>query len=332
MRRLLDILRSPVTLRRAALASVVANVALVITGGAVRLTGSGLGCPTWPRCTDTSYVATAAMGIHGKIEYGNRLLTGVLVAIAVVGALSALLQRRRRSVVWLAMVVLLSIPIQAVVGGITVLTHLNPWVVAGHFLLTIGIIAVAYALWTATREGDAPGLPFVPAPVRALVATLAAASGAVIIAGTVVTGSGPHAGDATAPRTGLDPGSVAQVHADLVFLLIGLSIGAWFALRAVGARAAARRAGWLITIILTQAGIGFVQYATNLPPLIVGAHMAGACAVWLGTLGLLYAMRTRPEPIDGELRVMASTDWAPLLEDHRKPDATSELKRSKVRK
>src|SRR5262249_31188968 len=151
------ILRSQVTLRRAALASLVANVGLVITGGAVRLTGSGLGCPTWPRCTDTSYVATSAMGIHGEIEYGNRLLTGVLVAIALFGAICAVMQRpHRRRVTRLALAVLLSIPVQAVVGGVTVLTHLNPWVVAGHFLLTIGIIALAYAFWSATREGDGP--------------------------------------------------------------------------------------------------------------------------------------------------------------------------------
>src|SRR5262245_37480072 len=154
------------------------------------------------------------MGIHGEIEYGNRLLTGVLVAIALFGAICAVMQRpHRRRVTRLALAVLLSIPVQAVVGGVTVLTHLNPWVVAGHFLLTIGIIALAYAFWSATREGDGPTMPTVPTPVRVLVLTLAAASGAVIIAGTVVTGSGPHAGDASAPRTGLDPGSVAQAHA-----------------------------------------------------------------------------------------------------------------------
>ncbi len=141
----------------------------MITGGAVRLTGSGLGCPTWPRCTDESYVPTAAMGVHGQIEYGNRMLTGVLVAIAVAGAVSALMQRPpRRRVVVLAVVVAATIPLQAVVGGITVLTHLNPWVVACHFLVTIGIIAVAYAFWMATRESDAPPEPTVSAPVRRL--------------------------------------------------------------------------------------------------------------------------------------------------------------------
>jgi heme a synthase len=322
--RLVAWVRSPVTLRRAALASLAANVALVITGGAVRLTDSGLGCPTWPRCIDTSYTTTPAMGVHGAIEYGNRMLTGVLVAIAVFGALSALLQRpRRKRVTILSLVVLATIPAQAVLGGITVLTHLNPWAVASHFLLTIVIIAIAYAFWTATRESDAPRVPTVPPAVRLLVAATLAAATAVIVVGTVVTGSGPHAGDAHARRTGLDPATVAQFHADLVFLLIGLSVGTWFALRAVGARAAAVRAAWLIAIILSQAVIGFVQYATNLPPLIVGAHMAGACAVWLGMLALVYATRMRPDQGQqrstrkGDLRVMADADWAPLLEDSR---------------
>jgi cytochrome c oxidase assembly protein subunit 15 len=294
--RLVDWIRDPVTLRRAALASLAANVALVITGGAVRLTDSGLGCPTWPRCTDAF------------------------------GALSALLQRpRRRRITALSLVVVATIPAQAVLGGITVLTHLNPWVVASHFLLSIVIIAITYAFWIATGESDAPPAPTVPHPIKLLVAATTAASAAVIVAGTVVTGSGPHAGDAHARRTGLDPAAVAQLHADLVFLLIGLSVGTWFALRAVGARAPAVRAAWLIGIIASQAVIGFVQYATNLPPLIVAAHMAGACAVWLGTLALVYSTRMRPDrgqprtktKRKGDLRVMVDEDWVPLLEDSR---------------
>jgi cytochrome c oxidase assembly protein subunit 15 len=316
VRALIENLRTPATLRRAALASLIANVGLVITGGAVRLTDSGLGCPTWPRCSDTSYVATPAMGIHSWIEYGNRMLITVLVALAALGVICAVLQRpRRRRVIMLSLLALASIPLQAVVGGITVLTHLNPWVVASHFLVSIGILALLYAFWTATRESDAPALPTVPATVRALVAAVTAASGAVIVAGTVVTGSGPHAGDATARRTGLDPAEVAQVHADLVFLLIGLSIGAYFALRAVGAQVATRRAGWLIVILAAQAVIGFVQYATHLPALIVAAHMAGACAVWLGTLALLYSLRTREPAAD--LHIAHDADWAPLLQDAR---------------
>ena len=286
---------SDLLLRRVALASVYANVGIVITGGAVRLTGSGLGCPTWPRCTPESYTVTPEMGIYGVIEFGNRMLTFVLAVIAVAGFVLALRARpRRRRVVTLSVLAALAIPAQAVIGGLTVLTNLNPWVVACHFLASMAVIAAAYAFWKSTVEGDEAPVPAVPLPMRNLAAVLAGVSGAVLIVGTMVTGSGPHAGSADVPRNGIDPQSISQVHADLVFLLIGLSVAAWFAFRALGAGDAARRTGWLIGIIAAQGLIGFVQYATQLPALLVGAHMAGACAVWLGTLAVLYATRTRP--------------------------------------
>jgi cytochrome c oxidase assembly protein subunit 15 len=285
------------TLRGVALASVIANVGIVVTGGAVRLTGSGLGCPTWPRCTDNSYVPTSAMGVHGLIEFTNRSLTGVLSVVVVAGLLAAWLARpRRRRVVRLATVTLLGIPAQIALGGVTVRTHLNPWVVGCHFLLSIGVIAAAYAFWRATREGDGPPRAEVPVPLRTLAAAVLAAVGAVVVVGTVVTGSGPHAGDENARRNGLDPAAVAQVHADLVFLVIGLAVAAWLALLAVRARPAAGRAGWLVAVVLGQGVIGFVQYATGLPAILVGAHLLGACLVWLTALSLWYATRTRALP------------------------------------
>ena len=308
MHGLLAALARPTTLRRAAFASLAVNVALVITGGAVRLTGSGLGCPTWPRCTEGSYVTTAAMGINGAIEFGNRLLTIAVAAVAVLGVVCAGLARPRRPrTTWLSVSVLLSVPAQAVLGGLTVLSHLNPWVVASHFLFSMAIIAAAYAFWVTTEAGGpatggrpGPGRP-VLRPARPLGLVLAGVSAAVLVAGTVVTGSGPHAGAADARRTGLDPAAVAQVHADLVFLLLGLSVATWLALRAVGAggagRGMTRRAGWLLVIVLAQGVIGFVQYATGLPALVVAAHMAGACAVWLGTLCLLRALLAPARPV-----------------------------------
>src|ERR671920_1984430 len=150
-------------LRPLALASLIANSALVVTGAAVRLTGSGLGCPTWPRCTADSYTTTAEMGVHGVIEFGNRLLTVVLVAIALACLVAALVEKpRRRSLILLALAIGLGIPGQGVVGGITVLTHLNPWVVGLHFLLSMALVAAAYALWTRTAEGDGPAESLVP--------------------------------------------------------------------------------------------------------------------------------------------------------------------------
>ncbi|HEU4425543.1 MAG TPA: COX15/CtaA family protein [Pilimelia sp.] len=291
-------------LRRLAFASIVANVGIVVTGGAVRLTGSGLGCPTWPRCTDASYVVSPEMGIHGAIEFGNRLLTFAVGLIAMAGLVAALLHRpRRRSVIWLAALVFLGIPAQAVVGGFTVLTDLNPWVVGGHFLVSMGVIAAAYAFWRRTGEGDGPATATVAPPLRSLAWLVTTVCAAVLAAGVIVTGSGPHSGDAGAKRTGLDPESVSQVHADLVFLLVGLSVALWFALRATGAPVAARRAAAvLIGVEVAQGVVGFVQYFLHLPALAAALHMLGACLVWLATLAVLFATRVRggadPPPAD----------------------------------
>ncbi|GAA0465037.1 cytochrome b561 [Paractinoplanes deccanensis] len=283
-------------LRPLALASLIANIALIVTGAAVRLTGSGLGCPTWPKCTDASYTTTAEMGVHGVIEFGNRMLTFVLGLLAVLCVLAALLEKpRRRSTVWLSIAVLAGIPGQGVVGGITVLTDLNPWVVGLHFLLSIALIALAYFLWKRTYEGDGKPVDLVPRPLRHLAAILTVASVAVIAMGVVVTGSGPHAGDEEAKRNGLDPAAVSQAHADVVFLLVGLTIALIFALRAVSApRTAVRAAVLLLVIELAQGLIGFVQYFTHLPVILVGAHMLGAGLVWTGTLSVWWSLRRRP--------------------------------------
>lgn len=148
-----------------ALASLIANIALVVTGAAVRLTESGLGCPTWPKCTDASYTTTAEMGIHGVIEFGNRVLGLLLGLIALACFVAALRSRpRRRSTVRLSLAVLLGVPGQGVVGGITVLTNLNPWVVGLHFLLSMALIAAAYALWQRSAEGDGEPIPWSPPP------------------------------------------------------------------------------------------------------------------------------------------------------------------------
>jgi cytochrome c oxidase assembly protein subunit 15 len=291
-----------------ALASLAVNVLLVVTGGAVRLTGSGLGCPTWPKCTDSSYVTTEAMGYHGVIEFGNRILGGADGVLAALAVLLVLLSRTRdRRLIGWSVAVLASIPAQAVIGGITVRTQLNPWVVACHFLFSMVIIVAAYRLWLATREPAGAVRRLVNAPLRALNWLLLAVTGVVLAAGTVVTGSGPHAGDATAHRTGLDPGMVAQLHSDLVMLLIGLSAAWCFALWAVGAPRATRRAGAsLVGIELVQGVIGFVQYFTHLPSLLVGLHMAGACAVWVAALVTQTASRVRePAPAGAPAAVPA---------------------------
>lgn len=285
---------SAALLRRLAYASIVANVAIVVTGGAVRLTASGLGCPTWPRCTDESYTTTAEMGVHGVIEFGNRLLTFAVGIIALATVLAVLAHRpRRKGLLGLSVAVFLGIPAQAVLGGITVLTNLNPWVVGLHFLASMAVIAAAYALWRRIKDPDGPAVAVVPGPLRTLAGLTTAASVAVLVVGTWVTGSGPHAGDGGAARNGLDPEQISQVHADAVFLLLGLSVALVLAFRAVGATGPARAAMVLVAVELGQGVIGFVQYFTDLPALLVGAHMLGSCLVLLATLSVLWSTRER---------------------------------------
>jgi cytochrome c oxidase assembly protein subunit 15 len=292
--------RAPEALvRRLAVASVVANAGIVVTGGIVRLTGSGLGCPTWPSCTGGSLTPTAAYAQHGVIEFTNRMLTFVLTAV-VLATLLAVLRSTRRSLRGLAVAAFLGIPAQAVLGGITVLTGLNPWTVAAHFLLSMGILAVTVTLaWRAYRPEGVARRVLNPSLVT-LVRVLVGVTAAVLALGTVVTGSGPHAGDADVPRTGFDPETVSQLHADAVMLLIGLTVATWLWLRGSKAPAATTRAAAVLLVVeLAQGLIGFVQFFTGLPVLLVAFHLLGACLVWIAALRLLLATATRA-PAAGE--------------------------------
>jgi heme a synthase len=276
-------------LRRFAWASLVANLLLIVTGGAVRLTGSGLGCPTWPRCTDSSFIPHGAMTINRRIEFGNRTLTIVLVAIAVatfVAARQAAREQQRPDLLRLAVLLALAIPAQAVLGGISVRTDLNPWVVSLHLVVSLAIVSLAVLF---LHRLDHPPAPAARGLVPALAWTTYAVTWAVLYAGTVVTGSGPHAGDAKAPRNGLDPLQVSQLHADLVFLLIGLTVGLWFALRATGGDA--RPVVALAAVEVLQAAVGFVQYFSGLPIGVVMLHMLGAGLVVAAATWLLVTVR-----------------------------------------
>ncbi|WP_426569733.1 COX15/CtaA family protein [Streptomyces canus] len=289
---------TPRTVQRAALAALVMSVVIVVTGGAVRLTGSGLGCPTWPKCTDDSLTATSEMGVHGAIEFGNRLLTYVLCAAVGWAIVAARSQKPyRRSLTRLGWAQFWVVMSNAVLGGIVVLVGLNPYTVAAHFVATSALIAVATVMWQRTREGDTAPRPLVGRSVQQLVWFLVAASVLLILVGTVVTGAGPHAGDSSeVERMPVDWESVSKVHAVLAWIVVSLTFALWFVLKAVDApEGPLHRTRDLFVILLAQGVIGYVQYFTDLPEILVGLHMLGSALTWIAVLRVLLALRERPE-------------------------------------
>ena len=298
--------RAPNWLRAIFMANLVAQTGIVLTGGLVRLTGSGLGCPTWPQCAAGSYVPTAEQeqAWHKYVEFGNRTLTFVLAIAAIVGAFSWNYRNRartgigRRPIVWLAAVPLLGTVAQAVLGGITVLTGLNPISVSTHFLLSAILIALTLLLVVRANEtGDQPLTVLVHPAIRTLSRVMVAIGLIVLVLGTIVTGSGPHSGDAAVDhRLPFDVRTVSWLHADAVLLFIGLMIGMLVALTVTSApRTSIKRAWILVGVSLAQGIVGYLQYFTGVPWLLVLAHLAGACAVWIALISLHLSLRKRGE-------------------------------------
>ena len=258
----------------------VLQAALILTGGAVRLTGSGLGCPTWPECTPGSYtpVPNQAEGaLHAWIEFGNRLLTFGLVAVSLI-VLAHVLITKRRDLRLLAAGQLLGILGQGVLGGITVLTDLHPLPVAGHLLLSIILVAAATSLYD-RREAPVEKIRQTDKLISLLSKSHIALSFIVIVIGTLVTGSGPHAGDAQARRFGFDIRTVAILHADAVIALFGLTLALAVALRT---NKVILNKIYIFTLIaLAQGAIGYIQYFTGIPEILVAAHLLGATLVWI---------------------------------------------------
>jgi cytochrome c oxidase assembly protein subunit 15 len=258
-----------------------AQAAIVVTGGAVRLTGSGLGCPTWPECTPGSYTPKPYQveeQVKVWIEFGNRLLTFVLVLVAIL-VLISVLAGGRKDLRGLALGQVLGIVGQGILGGITVLTGLHPATVAAHFLLSIILIAGAISL-RAQRFGGLEKQT--PEPLVKKIATAhLALSFVVIFLGTLVTGSGPHAGDATAPRFPFDLRTMAWIHADSVIALFGITFG-FFVARGVSDQTK-KRLKIFLAIALGQGLIGYVQWFNDLPELLVGLHLAGSTLVWIAS-------------------------------------------------
>jgi len=290
---------SPRTLRRAALSAVVMSVLIIVTGGAVRLTGSGLGCDTWPKCTDDSLIVTPEQGYRGVIEFGNRMLTYVLSAAvgwAIIAARSTKPWRRGLTrLAWAQFWIVMS---NAVIGGITVWMGLNPWTVAGHFLAANALLTVAVITWHRTGEGDTAARPRVPRPVRKLSWAITVASGLLIALGTTVTGAGKHAGDSSdVPRMPWDWTDAAHLHAISAWVVCALALAMWLVLRVVDAPLDTRaRARDLLIVLLAQGVIGYVQYFTGVPELLVAAHMLGSSLMWIAVLRLALSLRERPVP------------------------------------
>ena len=267
------------------------QIAIVVTGGAVRLTGSGLGCPTWPECTPGSYTPVPHQvegQLHAWIEFGNRLLTFALLLCALIALIIAVRVSKnavmKSRVRLLAALQVIGIFGQGVLGGITVLTDLNPIPVAGHFLLSIFLIAGAISLRyevVGIVKQKADGIVATIMPLLIWLTVL------VLVAGTVVTGSGPHAGDENAKRFGFDTRVVSWLHADLVIALIVLTLVLWLITRVSQNKVIHRYLSIFLVISLSQGLIGYVQYFTGLPELIVAAHLLGATLVWTSAWSLI---------------------------------------------
>ena len=285
---------SPVAYRRIALAALLALGFIVVTGGAVRLTGSGLGCSDWPSCEPDQLTAqledTPAM-----IEFVNRTVTGLVSVAVIVAVLGSRFRRpARRDLTWWSVGLVAGVAGQVVLGGLTVLFELKPQFVMAHFLLSMVLVWNAVVLHHRAGEGIGEPTPVVPDLTRWLARAAVALAGVVIVVGTVLTASGPHGGDEAAKRLDLVIEDVARVHGTLALTLLAVAAALLWTVRS-GPRAVRSRALVLTIVIVAQAAIGYVQYLNDIPELLVGIHIAGAVTLWAAALETLLATRTRPD-------------------------------------
>lgn len=293
--------------RRTLVANLIAQTGIVLTGATVRLTASGLGCPTWPECVEGSITPTSDQteAFHKYIEFGNRLLTFALLIVALASIFAVFKHNRerfnaglnkRRSLTLLALGVLAGIFVQAILGGITVLTGLNPLTVAAHFIVSIGLITLATILLVKAKEpNDVPIRLQVAKPINIGMTIHIWLALLVIAVGTLVTGSGPHAGDTdNIVRLGFEFRNITTVHAALVWLFVGLTSGLLFSLLATNAPKNAIKGAWIVLgVCIAQGVVGYVQFFNGLPWGLVAIHVLGACVLWIFTVKFYLSRNSR---------------------------------------
>ncbi|AFJ36147.1 MULTISPECIES: COX15/CtaA family protein [Mycobacterium] len=305
--RLVDLLPNPSlgVQRLIAAAVILTQGGIAITGAIVRVTASGLGCPTWPQCFPGSFVPVAhaeVPRIHQAVEFGNRMVTFAVVITAALAVLAVTRARRRREVLVYAWLMPVSTVVQAVIGGITVRTGLLWWTVAIHLLTSMTMVWLAVLLYVKIGEPDDGAVRvLIPPPLRALTALSGVNLAAVLITGTLVTAAGPHAGDRSAtrtvPRLKVEVATLVHVHSSLLVAYLALVVGLGFGLLAVRAtRPVLRRLGVLLVLLCAQAAVGTAQYYTGVPAALVALHVAGAAAATAATAALWASMRERAEP------------------------------------
>jgi cytochrome c oxidase assembly protein subunit 15 len=285
---------SPRVYERLTLLAVVAVGFIIVSGAAVRLTGSGLGCPNWPTCAHGHVVA--ALGYHQRVEFANRAVTGVVsvaVALAVLGSLAV--EPRRRDLTMLSLGLVVGVVGQIVLGGLTVIFKLAPPLVMAHFLLSMALLWDAVVLHHRAGRPAGPPQPVVPPDLIRFARLMAGLTAMTILAGTIVTSSGPHGGDASVRRWDLDLHRVTQIHATFALLLVALVATTMVLLRMNRAPLTVRRrAQHVLEALAVQVGIGYIQYFTGVPALLVGFHVAGAVLVWTTVLRFNLSLRSPP--------------------------------------
>jgi cytochrome c oxidase assembly protein subunit 15 len=291
---------SPLAYRRITFVAAVLLAIIIVTGGAVRLSGSGLGCPNWPSCESGSLTPRAASDVHAMVEFVNRMFTGLVSVIVIVAVLGSLLRvPRRRDLIWLSLGLVIGVFAQAVLGGLTVLFELQPPFVMAHFLVSLALLADALVLHRRACDPDGPARLVAAPVVRSLGRVLLVAASAVVVTGTVVTASGPHGGDEKAKRFDLDIRIVARVHGSTVIVFLGLTLLTLWMLRRTRAPVAVQqRLGLLLVVSVAQAAIGYTQYLTGIPAILVGVHLAGATAVWAAVIWFYLGLFRRDVPAE----------------------------------